>query len=370
MTSSDKRDNLPNTCDTTSEARLIHDLPHRQNVKLKAGKLPPELLDRLLQDIPSDDPRVALGPRVGEDAALIDFGDRYLAAKTDPITFATDLIGWYLVQVNCNDLAVMGATPKWLMATLLLPEGTQDNQVEEIFKQLTAAAAEHDITLVGGHTEVTVGLPRPIAVGVLLGEADKADVVLTSGILPGDAIVLTGGIAIEGTALLAREAEKQLLNGGVDAETIQSARQMLFEPGISVRAAAEITRRAVTVHGMHDPTEGGLATGLAEMAAAGGVGMTVNRAAIDILPQCLVITGALGLDPMGLIASGALLAAIASDDAATLLTALEAEGIPVRVIGTVNEPGEGLRMRIGGEVVPLPTFERDEIARYFASQSG
>jgi hydrogenase maturation factor len=339
-------------------------------VKLKAGKLPPELLERLLKDVPADDPRVALGPRVGEDAALIDFGDRYLAAKTDPITFATNLIGWYLVQVNCNDLAVMGATPKWLMATLLLPEGTEDSEVEEIFHQLTAAAGEHGITLIGGHTEVTVGLPRPIAVGVLLGEADKADVVLTSGIAPGDAIVLTGGIAIEGTALLAREAEKQLVASGVDAETIESARQMLFEPGISVRAAAEIARRAVTVHGMHDPTEGGLATGLAEMAAAGGVGITVNRAAIDVLPQCRAITDALGLNPMGLIASGALLAAVASDDAAALLTALEAEGITVRVIGRATEPEEGLRMRVGDELVPLPTFERDEIARYFASQSG
>jgi hydrogenase expression/formation protein HypE len=184
-------------------------------MKLKAGKLPPELLGRLLKDVPANDPRVALGPKVGEDAALIDFGDRYLAAKTDPITFASDLIGWYLVQVNCNDLAVMGATPKWLMATLLLPEGTEDTQVQEIFQQLTTAAAEHDITLVGGHTEVSFGLPRPIAVGVLLGEVDKSDVVLTSGIEPGDAIVLTGGIAIEGTALLAREAEAQLLDRGV-----------------------------------------------------------------------------------------------------------------------------------------------------------
>jgi hydrogenase expression/formation protein HypE len=339
-------------------------------VKLKAGKLPPELLDRLLNDVPADDPRVALGPRVGEDAALIDFGDRYLAAKTDPITFATDLIGWYLVQVNCNDLAVMGATPKWLMATLLLPEGIEDSEVVDIFGQLTAAATVHGITLIGGHTEVTVGLPRPIAVGVLLGEADKADVVLTSGVLPGDAIVLTGGIAIEGTALLAREAEEQLVNAGVEPATIVSAAQMLFEPGISVRKAAETARKAVPIHGMHDPTEGGLATGLAEMAAAGGVGITVNRAAIDILPHCLAITGALGLDPMGLIASGALLAAVASDDAATLLAALEAEGIKGRVIGRATGPEEGLRMRVGTEVVALPTFERDEIARYFASQSG
>ncbi len=336
-------------------------------MKLKAGKLPPELLDRLLEDLPADDPRVALGQRVGEDAALIDFDDRYLVAKTDPITFASDLIAWYLVQVNCNDLAVMGATPKWLMATLLLPEETDDGQVKSIFEQLSTAASEHGITLVGGHTEVTVDLPRPIAVGVLLGEVDKGDVVLTSSIRPGDAIVLTGGIAIEGTALLAREAEKRLLDAGVDGATVDAAKQMLFSPGISVRAAAETARRAVRVHGMHDPTEGGVATGLTEMASAGGVGLTINRAAIEVLPECRTICDALGLDPLGLIASGALLAAVGPDDAPTLLAALKAEGVAGRVIGRATEPEKGLRMQVGDEPGPLPTFERDELVRYFSS---
>ena len=94
------------------------------NEKIKAGKLPLELLSELLGTIDVSDTRVALGPRPGEDAALIDFGDRYLVAATDPITFATDSIGWYLVQVNANDVAVMGARPRWLMVTLLLPEQT------------------------------------------------------------------------------------------------------------------------------------------------------------------------------------------------------------------------------------------------------
>ena len=133
--------------------------------KLKAGKLPLDLLDSLLSGIEINDPRVVLGPKAGEDAALIDFGDRYLVTKTDPITFATDLIGWYVVQVNANDLAVMGATPKWLMVTMLLPEGTTTEEVSRIFEQLTEACKERDITLVGGHTEVTYGLSRPIAVG-------------------------------------------------------------------------------------------------------------------------------------------------------------------------------------------------------------
>ena len=141
---------------------------------MKAGKLPLDLLSKLLDGIPQDDPRVVVGPKAGEDAALIDLGDRYLVAKTDPITFATDLIGWYVVQVNANDLASMGATPKWLMATLLLPEGTEVDQVQRTFRQLGDACTELGITLVGGHTEITYDLPRPLAIGAMLGEVERA----------------------------------------------------------------------------------------------------------------------------------------------------------------------------------------------------
>ena len=169
---------------------------------MRAGKLPLELLSELLDRVRSDDPRVVLGPSPGEDAALIDMGDRYLVAKSDPITFATELIGWYLVQVNSNDLAVMGATPRWLLATVLLPEGTHPDAVRAVFEQLQEACSTLGVSLVGGHTEITYDLPRPLAVGALLGEVDKEDVVLTSGARPGDAVVLTKGVAIEGTAIL------------------------------------------------------------------------------------------------------------------------------------------------------------------------
>ena len=102
---------------------------------MQTGKLPLDLLGKLLSKIEVTDPRVILGGTLGEDAALIDIGDRYLVSKTDPITFVTDLIGWYLVQVNANDIAVMGGTPRWLMATLLLPEHTNEETVENIFAQ-------------------------------------------------------------------------------------------------------------------------------------------------------------------------------------------------------------------------------------------
>ena len=130
---------------------------------MQTGKLPLDLLTQMLNKVDISDSRVALGPRPGEDATLIHMGETYLVTSTDPITFATSHLGWHLVQINANDLAVMGAAPRWFMATLLLPETTSENEAQRIFDQLLQACAELDITLVGGHTEIIYGLPRPVA---------------------------------------------------------------------------------------------------------------------------------------------------------------------------------------------------------------
>lgn len=327
------------------------------------GKLPLDLLSRMLGGIQARDPRVVLGARAGEDAALIDIGDRYLVAKTDPITFATDLIGRYMVQVNANDLAAMGATPRWLLATLLLPEGTSPDQAQAIFTQILDACAELDITLIGGHTEITYDLPRPIAIGALLGEAEKDRVVFTSGAMPGDAIILTQGIAIEGASILAREAAGALADAGVSPDLIRRAQELLFAPGISVAKAATIACD-VGVNSMHDPTEGGLATALRELAAAADIGIAVHADSIPVLPECRAICQALALDPLGLIASGALLATLPQDRAARLIAALRQAGIPAAQIGSATPPAEGLTLIYGNVRRPLPEFERDELARY------
>ena len=333
---------------------------------MKAGKLPLDLLSKLLNDIPQNDPRVVVGPKAGEDAALIDFGDHYLVAKTDPITFATDLIGWYVVQVNANDLAVMGATPKWLMATLLLPEGTDADQVQRTFRQLGDACTELGITLVGGHTEITYDLPRPLAIGAMLGEVEKGHEVLTSRATPGDLIVLTKGIAIEGCSILARESAEDLRKAGVGQQVIDRAADLLFSPGISVVKDARIALEAADVHAMHDPTEGGLATGLLELATAARVGLTVDLDRIPVLPECSAFCKALGLDPLGLIGSGALLATVPPNDVSGLVEALVVGGIEISEIGVVTPPEDGLKLRVGSEVRDLPVFERDELARWLS----
>jgi hydrogenase maturation factor len=330
------------------------------------GKLPLDLLGSLLGEIETADPRVVLGPKPGEDAALIDFGDRYLVAKTDPITFATDLIGWYMVNVNANDLAVMGATPKWLLATLLLPEGIRASRVAEMFQQLSDACAGLNIALVGGHTEVSYGLDRPVAVGAMLGEVDKDSAVLSSGVRPGDSLILTKGIAVEGTSILAREAADELTTKGADADSIERAASFLFDPGISVLKDARIATEAGDVHAMHDPTEGGLSGGLYELATASSVGFDIEAGSIPILVECGHFCEALGLDPLGLIASGSLLAAVAPSSAAAILAALSNEGIDARVIGAANDSAGEIRLHSEGSASEFPRFHRDELARFFS----
>ena len=334
---------------------------------MQVGKLPVEVLSRLLSKVQIEDDRVVLGPRPGEDAALIDFGDRLLVAKTDPITFATDLIGWCAVQVNANDIAAMGAKPRWFMATLLLPEGSSANEVETIFDQLLEACRDLEITLVGGHTEVTYQLSRPIIVGAMLGEVERGHEVLTSGAQVGDAIVLTKGIAIEGTALLARDSEDTLRDAGIDSEIIAKAKGLLFDPGISVVKEALAACEAASIHCMHDPTEGGLATGLLEVAVGGKVGPLLDEERIPVLPECRVICQTLELDPLGLLGSGSLILALDPNEVPKLTSDLNGLGISASEVGRITSQEEGTKLRTKDGITELPLFPRDELARFLSS---
>ncbi len=329
-----------------------------------AGKLPREDLVELLKGQVIDDPRVILGPGLGRDAAVIDFGERYLVTKSDPITFATDEIGWYVVHVNANDIACLGASPLWFIATLLLPEGKTDKRlVQSIFEQLQSGCSEVGATLVGGHTEITVGLDRPIAIGTMFGEVSPAQLIRSDGARPGDKLLLTKQIAVEGTALLAREA-RDALQSTLPEALLERAARFLHEPGISVVRDAATLIRAGRVHAMHDPTEGGIATGLREITEAAGVGALIEADALPVYPETRALCAALQLDPLGLIASGSLLAAVAAEDADEMVRALQAANIPAKLIGTVREtPGVALHDDTGQH--PLPIFARDEIARFF-----
>lgn len=333
---------------------------------LKPGKLPPELLQRLLRSYTCADLRVIVGPAVGEDAAIIDMGDHYLIAKSDPITFATDAIGYYAVVVNANDIATRGGQPKWFLATLLLPEQTTSVAlVESIFAQIAEACQSFGIAVVGGHTEVTYGLDRPILSGHMLGEVDPAGLITTSGAQIGDVLLLTKGICIEGTAIIAREREEELRRGDVPEHILQRAKHFLFEPGISVVRDAHIAIRAGRVHAMHDPTEGGLAMAVHELATAAQVGIMIEGNQIPILEESALLCRAYGLDPLGTIASGALLIATPADEALRIQQALQVNNIACAAIGRIVPPSEGVLFNDGSKLQPLPQFIRDEITKLF-----
>jgi hydrogenase maturation factor len=334
---------------------------------LPLGKLPGGFLQAVLDKHARPDPRVVVGPRVGEDAAVIDVGDRYLIATSDPITFATDDVGWYALHVNANDVVVRGATPRWFLATLLLPPGTTDEDaVRALFAQLADACEALEVTLVGGHTEVTHGLERPIVAGTMLGEVAKDKLVTTGGARVGDAIVLTKGVPLEGAAIIAREKEAEARARGVPATAIRRARGFLRTPGLSVRPEAEIACELATVHAMHDPTEGGIATALHELADAAGVGLRVDRDRVMVLPEGRLLCEAFGLDPLGTIASGALLMTLDPAEAGVVIHALARESIDCHFIGQVVDRAQGVTLVEGARSWPLPLFVQDEITRLFA----
>ncbi len=334
-------------------------------MSLRTGKLPQALLAELLARIPSNDPRVLFGPGVGRDAAVIDLGDRLIVAKSDPVTFAGDRIGWYAVNVNANDVACMGARPAWFLATVLLPAEAPDDLPGRILDDLLAACAALDVSLVGGHTEVTAGIDRPIIAGTMLGEATRDELVTGAGIVAGDVVLLTNGVAIEGTALLARDSPGALAESGVGRDTISQAGALLFEPGISVVKDARVLCEVARPRLMHDPTEGGVATALHEMAAAAGMTLVVDRTSIPVLLETRLICEALDLEPLGLLASGSLLAVVAAAEASAIIDALFASGTACHAIGVVANGPARVILESEDHETPFPAFARDELATFY-----
>ena len=332
---------------------------------LPIGKLPIDLLTRLLARAPVQDPRVLLGPGVGMDCAVIALDDRCLVIKSDPITFATDEIGWYLVQVNANDIATTGALPRWLMLTMLLPEQqATEKMVDEISEQVYRACKEFGISVIGGHTEITHGLSRPILLGTMIAEIEQEKLVTPQGAAPGDRILLTKGVPIEATALVAREFGS-LLQNVLSAEQLAQARDYLHKPGISVLQDAQVAIKAGKVTAMHDPTEGGLSAALWELAEASGRSLFIDVEAVPVPEIAASVCQALDLNPLESIASGALILTAPADGAEKIRRALAAEGIDCAEIGEVRAGPAQVWQRSASGETRLPRPERDAITRLY-----
>ncbi len=331
---------------------------------LPVGKLPPDLLARLLNGIKIDDNRVLLGPGSGLDCAVIEMGDRLLVLKSDPVTFASDAIGWYAVQINANDIATSGAEPRWFLATCLFPPGTNESDIRIIARQLTTACSALGISLVGGHTEITHGIDHPIINGTMIGETDREHLITPRGAAPGDLILLTKGVPIEAIALLAREFPEKLRQILGVKKQIEAA-DYLTSPGISILRDARIACDAGIVNAMHDPTEGGLAGALWELAEASGRQLIIEPQKVFISSLASEVCSLFQLDPLACLASGSLLLTVPASDAGKIAQALSTAGIRCDIIGHVKEGKPGLTTLEDGKRRSLPRPERDEIAKLF-----
>jgi hydrogenase expression/formation protein HypE len=293
---------------------------------------------------------------VGEDAGVIDIAAGALIVATDPITLTGKDVGAHAVAINANDVAVMGARPRWFLAVVLLPPGTSESEIRELFEAMHIALTNLSISLVGGHTEITNAVTQPVVVGQMMGLREDGGFVPTGGLTPGDAVVQVGPAPIEGAAVLAAEAPAAIQR--LPHNIRDAALEALHNPGISVVDAA-LKAAELGAIAMHDPTEGGLSAGLHELAEASGLALSIDAGAILWFePGCQICT-ALNLDPWGVLASGTLLAGFSFPATESACRELNAAGFSASVIA-IADNGQGVRFADGTD---LARFERDEISR-------
>jgi hydrogenase expression/formation protein HypE len=324
--------------------------------QLPIGKVPPELLGTLVYThLGARRPDVLVHAQFGEDCAVIEFGDEVAVLTTDPITGAGPDLGWYAVFIATNDLAAAGAEPIALLVTLLLAPAHAAADLPRVMRDASAAATQLGVEIVGGHSEVTRGIDRTIIVVTALGRARKDRVLRSGGARPGDTLLLTKGAGIEGTSILAAALEDRL-KSVLGGDTL--ARAQAYRERISVlpeaRAAAGAGARA-----MHDVTEGGVLGAAYEMAEASGIGVHLDADRVPILPETAAICTTLGIDPLRLIGSGALL--ISTPDVRRTADAIGRVGVQATEIGRFA--AEDRLVNRGGQTRALQPPHGDELWR-------
>jgi len=336
----------------------------RLGIPLPTGKLPNDLLREFLNQFIFNDPSIIINPGVGEDTAAVNVEpEEVLVLKSDPITFATDSIGQYAVLINANDIATSGAKPRWLLTTLLFPSGVTPSEISQVIDELKIFCRKWDITLCGGHTEITDAVTRPVVTGMMAGTVTRSHLIDKRNMAPGDCVLLTKGVAVEGTAIIAREFGDRLKSLGMNDSEIDTGRRFLAN--ISIITEAQIAAQFEATSAMHDVTEGGLATALEELSIAGGHRIKINMDTIPVYAQTRKICQLLDIDPLGLIGSGSLLVCCREAGYEALMAAIGKAGIDVACIGEVLEPGHGITAEKDKQPTPWPQFETDEITKLY-----
>jgi len=304
-------------------------------MKLPPGKIPIDVLKEVVfKNLGADRKEVIVGPSAGIDGAVLDLGDKSLIVSMDPITGAVERIGWLAVNVNANDVATFGVEPAFLFSCMMLPENAERKLVETVSAQMNAAAKDLGMAIVGGHCESTPGLTNTIVVGCTMGLTEKGRYVTAGGAKPRDKLILTKSAGIEGTAILATDRETELKKV-MSAMVVQNAKN--FYNQISVVKDALTAYKTGGVHAMHDPTEGGVAGGIHEIADASNLGVKVFKEAIPVQPETAQICSYFQIDPLQLIGSGALLISAEAKNASEIVNELNLQRIQASVIGEMLE---------------------------------
>ncbi len=299
---------------------------------LKEGKPPREILENIVyRHLSFRDPDLVIGPAIGEDAGIVRLSDGFLVSHSNPITVASRFAGWLSVHVACNDVAVRGAKPRWLLTTILLSPGTREEELEEIVRQTGEAAKSIDTVIIGGHTETTPGLPRTIIVTTAIGYT-KNRVIKTRDAMPGDKVIVVGPIGGEGASVIAWDFEDELRKKGIDEDIIEKAKS--FVKNVSVVDKA--LKLAPYVSSMHNPTEGGILEGLLEVAIASNNTIVVDLGKIDIDPVVMEVTKPFKIDPLKLLSSGSLIATIPEYNLEKALSILEKNNVSYSICGEVK----------------------------------
>lgn len=304
------------------------------NRPLRTGKVPPRVLESLiLPHLGGRRPEVLIRASLGEDAAVFDPGDALVVVSSDPVTAAGEGIGWYAAHVAMNDVAAGGARPLGILVTLILPPGSSEALVGELQRDIARAVGGLGAEILGGHTEISDSVTRPVVVATALGLAPRGRPIGSSGGRPGDQLVLTKTAGLEGTAILAIDHPGRLAAILSPAET-DRARSLLGQLSVVPEALVAVQHG---VAALHDVTEGGVLGAAWELARASGTGFTLDRRRVPVAPETEKVCAALHLDPLRLISSGALLIAVAGGDA--LVEELSAAGIGAAVVGELTERG-------------------------------
>jgi hydrogenase expression/formation protein HypE len=298
---------------------------------------------------------VIVAPKAGADFAVVSAGGGYLIVASDPITGISSNIGRYAVSVSANDVATSGNRPRFLETVILLPEGSSEALLAEISGQLHETARNLGLSIVGGHTEVTPGLKRPIVVSTVF--CVVKEYVTSGGALAGDAILMTKTAGLEGTAAIADESKA--LRVKVPRTTAVEALRLRDDLGVVEEAVAAFNTGSV--HAMHDCTEGGVLGGVYEMSLASGVGFELLEGAVPLAEATRDICARLSLDPLRLIGSGSLLIAVDQEDKGKVMSAVK-DLCRITEIGRFTPSGRHLKKK-DGKTVEVKAAPEDELWR-------